>query len=267
MRIVAATQPGNPGSPNEDWVSAAQSLIVVLDGSTARTETGCTHGVAWYAAKLGSAITSNATEPSNKLADVLAAAIAHTDAQHPQCDLSHVGTPSAMVAIVRIGEALDYLVLGDTTIVVDSWDRFNVLTDERVSTTAVAERAEADQFPFGSLQKQAALLRMKHAELAQRNQPGGFWIAAADPTVAEHAVSGSIPKQELRRLAVLTDGAARITSVFGLLDWHGVMELLDDSGPVELIQRVRALETADPDGTRWPRNKPSDDATAVLAIT
>jgi hypothetical protein len=48
-----------------------------------------------------------------------------------------------------------------------------------VDKTARAEREEADRHPFGSAEKQAALLRMKHAELAARNQPGGYWVAAA----------------------------------------------------------------------------------------
>jgi hypothetical protein len=45
MRVATATDPGNPSSPKEDWVSAAQGLIVVLDGATVRTDTGCVHGV------------------------------------------------------------------------------------------------------------------------------------------------------------------------------------------------------------------------------
>jgi len=34
-------------------------------------------------------------------------------------------------------------------------------------------------------------------------------------------------------------------------------------GPAELIRRVRRAERSDPDGKRWPRGKPSDDASAV----
>lgn len=47
MRVATATDPGHPLRPNEAWVAAAQGLIVVLDGATARTDTGCVHGVAW----------------------------------------------------------------------------------------------------------------------------------------------------------------------------------------------------------------------------
>ena len=30
----------------------SENLIVVLDGATARTDTRCVHGIAWYAVKL-----------------------------------------------------------------------------------------------------------------------------------------------------------------------------------------------------------------------
>jgi len=85
-------------------------------------------------------------------------------------------------------DAVEYLVLGDVTIAIEASDGVQVITDNRVSATAKAERAEADRYPFGSAEKQAALLRMKHAELAARNQPGGYWVAAENPTVAIHAI-------------------------------------------------------------------------------
>ncbi len=47
--------PGDPGTPNEDWVAVTSDLVVVLDGATVRTETGCVHGAAWYTGELGAA--------------------------------------------------------------------------------------------------------------------------------------------------------------------------------------------------------------------
>lgn len=161
--------------------------------------------------------------------------------------------------------ALEYLVLGDVTVLIDTADGIQVITDDRVDKTARAEREEADRHPFGSAGKQAALLRMKHAELAARNQPGGYWVAAADPFAAQHAITGEIPLDNVRRVAVLTDGAARLVVLFGLLDWPDVLDVLEQSGPTELIRRVRAIEGADPSCMKWARNKRSDDATAVYA--
>lgn len=266
MRVSTASWPADPAAPNEDWAFASQHLTVVLDGQTARTATGCRHGVSWYAATLGTAIATHATGPGEPLDAVLARAIELTAARHPECDLSHPATPSATVAIVRFGpQSVEYLILGDTTVLIDTTTDLRVLSDGRVEAAATAERHAADRHPIGSPEKRAALLRMKHAELALRNHPDGFWVAARDPVAARHAITGEAPRGGVRRVAVLSDGAARIVAAFGQLDWAGALDLLESHGPDELIRRVRAVEAGDPAGTRWPRNKTGDDATAVYA--
>lgn len=105
---------------------------------------------------------------------------------------------------------------------------------------------------------------MKRAELAARNRPGGFFIAASNPAVVTESLTGAFEPGSVRRAAILTDGAARAVELFGLLGWSGLLDELSSAGPNELIERVRQIESSDPMGERWPRNKKSDDATAVL---
>jgi hypothetical protein len=50
-----------------------------------------------------------------------------------------------------------------------------------------------------------------------RNTPGGFWVAAADPVVAEHALTGSSPLSSLESALLLSDGASRFADLFGLV--------------------------------------------------
>lgn len=268
MQILTASEPAKAEKSNEDWYSASPGLLVVLDGATARTETGCRHGVSWYAAHLGAALSTLAADRSTSLRGALASAIETVAQRHAECDLSSPGTPSAAVAVVRFLETqIEFLVLGDVSVIIDMPTELRVITDERVEYTAVAERREADRFPIGSPEKSAALVRMKHAELAMRNREGGFWVAAADPSVTRYAITDAVPLQEVRRCAVLTDGAARIVRLFGLLGWSELLDLLNKAGPEELLRRVRELELADPFGRKWPRNKRSDDATAVYAAS
>ena len=266
MFFTGATVPGSSSIPNEDWAATTSDLVVLLDGATARTETGCHHGAAWYTRKLGASIIAGAASRATPLQEVLAAAIRQVAALHPECDLTHPGTPSAAGAIVRVEhDTVHYAVLGDVTIVFDTPGGVRTISDQRVSQTAASERAEADAYLIGSPEKADALVRMKHAELAAKNHDGGFWIAAADPDVVRHAIYGSILLGDLGRLAVLSDGAARAVDTFNLLDWSEAMDLLATAGPTALIRRVRSAEEQDPVGRTWPRNKKSDDATAVFA--
>jgi hypothetical protein len=267
MFFTGATVPGDPAVPNEDWTAATPDLIVVADGATVRTETGCTHGAAWYTRKLGAAVIAGAASRRTSLPAVLTNAIKEVAALHPGCDLQHPGTPSAGIAIVRIeGDTLRWLVLGDVTVVLDTATGMEVVSDQRVSATASEERRDADRYPIGSPQKATALLAMKHVELASRNRPDGYWIAAADPAAVDHAITGEMPLASVRQLAVLTDGAARYVDLFAAGEWAGVLKLLVSSGPQWFINElVRGIESHDPRGVRYPRNKVSDDATIVFA--
>ncbi len=264
MRTTAASEPGTPGRANEDWHHAGPDLVVVLDGATARTDTGCVHGVAWYAARLGEAVVRHAY--GGPLPDALAAAIKDVTALHPSCDLGNAATPGAAVAVLRHdGPDLDYLVLGDVAVVLDTVSGLQTIVDDRVSATAKASRDEADRWPIGSAEKAKALLEMKSGELAARNREGGFWTASTDPTAADHALTGHLPAAQVTRAAVATDGATRAVT-FGLVnDWAELLNALAETGPATVITQVRDAERADPDGRRWPRNKASDDATAVYA--
>ncbi len=263
MRVTASSQPGSPDHPNEDAIAVGRDTVAVLDGATARTDTGCIHGVAWFVEHLAEAIAENSDQ---RPAHALAIAIRQTADRHRStCDLEHPGTPSAAIGIAQARRGvLHYLLLGDVTLVIDTADGLRVLNDNRVAGTALAERAVADALPSGSPDKNQALVKMKFAELSSRNVAGGFWVAAADPSIVTNALTGMRPLREARRVALLSDGAARAVEPLQLYDWSEVFQVLSQDGAEELIRRVRASEANDPAGIRWPRNKIHDDATAAL---
>lgn len=72
------------------------------------------------------------------------------------------------------------------------------------------------------------------------------------------------PLREGRRVALLSDSAARAVEMMHLYDWPGILGVLKNDGAEELIRRVRVAEDSDPGGNRWPRNKIHDDAAAAL---
>ena len=155
MRTAAASL---ASGDNEDWFFVSPRLVVVVDGATARTDTGCVHGVAWYAARLGAALADGAADAAVPLDEVLAAGIRRVAARHPRCDLTHPGTPSAAVGVVRLRDGwADYLVLGDVSIVLDTVGGTSAVCDERVSRTAAAERRAADGYPIGSAGKEGEI--------------------------------------------------------------------------------------------------------------
>ncbi|WP_217182225.1 protein phosphatase 2C domain-containing protein [Streptomyces sp. AC495_CC817] len=268
MRIALGSLPAQPGQENEDFAAAASGAAVLLDGAgTAGAETGCTHGVAWFSATLGGLLLSTITaHPARTLAHCLAAAIRAVRALHENdCDLTYRASPTSTVVAARAtAGALEYLVLGDSTILLaEKGGATTAVTDRRLDDVGKRLRGPVDTFPTGSPEHAAALAEYRDALTGLRNRPEGFWIAGPDPQAAEHALTGRVPLESLSSVALLSDGATRLVDRFELATWQETVTALDSSGPNELIRRVREVEAGDPVGRRWPRGKAHDDATAL----
>ncbi|WUH96851.1 protein phosphatase 2C domain-containing protein [Spirillospora sp. NBC_00431] len=127
---------------NEDFVAAASGAVVVLDGCglPLGTDLGCAHGTAWYARSLGIRLLARMLDGSGPpagqpvgppegahtpgerpLVARLAGAIADVAASHrATCDLRTPTTPAATVLALRVrGELVDYLVLADSTVLLE----------------------------------------------------------------------------------------------------------------------------------------------------
>ncbi len=279
MRIETATESGSPGRPNEDFAAVAMpasgggGALVLLDGVTPPDgPTGCRHDVPWYVARLGGSMIELSVSPTGRsLAECLAESVRRTaDAHRDTCDLYHRHTPQATVVAVRWNaDTVEHLVLSDSVLLIeDTAGQVSAVRDDRLDrlpAPLLARRAEVRALPRGTAARAAAAAEYGRAVEALRNAEGGFFTAAADPAVAARAVTGTRPRSRVRAVAALTDGAARLVEVFHELDWQGVFTLLDEAGPEELLRRVRAAESADPEGARFPRGKVRDDATAVIA--
>ncbi|RMI47566.1 protein phosphatase 2C domain-containing protein [Actinomadura harenae] len=245
MHVSFASEP-TPGRPNEDFVVAGPDWAVVLDGATAPpgVNSGCVHNPAWLVRRLGGALALRlAVDDDRPLDDLLAEAIKTVCELHAdRCDLANPDSPSATVAMLRHrDDALEWLVLADSPVLLDVDGEVHVVRDDRV-----------DHLTSYTLE----------AVRAARNAPEGFWVASTRPEAACEALSGRVGAASVRRAAMFTDGASRLVERFGALDWRGLLDLTDREGPREVIERTRAAESAEPDGSR--RGKRYDDATAVM---
>lgn len=257
MQVSVATGQG-AGLSNEDFVIAENGVVVVLDGVSQwyTTESGCYHGTVWYVTNLGTRLVRHASG-TESLRSAIGTAIAEVAALHENtCDLAHPWSPAATVAVLRDGAEVDYAVLADCVVVLETAHGTEVHTDERLARLGErAARPDADE----------ELLR--HARTGYhglRNVPGGYWVASADPAAGDQAVTGSVPREALRRAALLTDGASCLVETYRAMDWTRLLDLCASAGPAEAIEEVRRLERADPDRERWPRGKQHDDATIAF---
>ena len=268
------TRPGRDDKLNEDYVAAAvnstSARAVLLDGAGGPSElpTGCNHGTPWYVNQLGDHLMFNIRNPSTPLTTALALALdAVAESHGVWCDLNNPGTPSSTVVMVRrINDLWEYLVLGDSTFVADANGEIIVISDKRIDAVGADLYRAMAALPTGTPEHQAARVAFVENQRRMRNKRvGGYPIASNDPAAAYEALTGSFPCDEVRRVALLSDGATRFIE-FGLGSFADALDLLGSETPERLFDRVREAEASDPIGERWPRAKRQDDiAAAYLA--
>lgn len=143
---------------------------------------------------------------------------------------------------------VEHLVLSDSVLLLESPEGgVRAILDDRI-----------DRLP-------RELLRTHESADRLRNAEGGFFTAAADPGVTVHAVAGRTPRERVRALAALTDGASRWVEMFEEGSWTQCLGVLRKEGAQGLIDRVRAVETAALERTTVIRWKLHDDAAVVFA--
>lgn len=245
-------------------------MVVLLDGCgvpdsvSGELETGCSHGLPWFLKSLGTALLRNGEDTRASLSDVLATSISQTCAAHQtRCDLTHPLTPASTVVMLR-GDAstVDYLVLSDSTLLVDDGgDEPMVISDDRVRSLALP--GFGDLRPDSRQYREVASARL-HERARMRNHPEGYPVASTDPQAAYQAVTGQIRRDRVRRALLASDGATRLVDMFDQLTWTQLLDLAFTAGPEGVIDRTREVEDADTACLAWPRGRAYDDATVAL---
>ena len=152
-----------------------------------------------------------------------------------------------MVLFRLNGDTADYLVLADSFLVLEMrvWSstvvrgRHHRRAGSRHQTPLRGSDGRRHQ---GTPEYERVRAAAIEGFRANRNQPGGFWVAKNDPLAADEAVVGSLPTGDLAGATLLSNGASRIVDRFGLADWPQVLALLGTAGPAEIIRRVREAE-------------------------
>lgn len=257
MRTVAAQLPEGGG---EDRVYATADTAIVLDGASAFRPVAVSPSA--YVDMLGASLVSRLADGT----DMQAALRGAIEATAEELGLEPGHSPSSTVAIVRrLAAHVECMVLGDNLVVFPD----QAVTDDRISRVAQHHRTryrQRLQDGHGYDQTHREILKELQAEQARhRNQPGGYWIAEADPSAADHAIHLQRPIASTPWAVLASDGAYKTMTHLGLADWSDVAAA-DEKRLQEILTECQRWEDVDdPNGQKHPRAKQHDDKS--LAVT
>jgi protein phosphatase 2C-like protein len=276
--VTAVTAPAQ--TVNEDAYGVypdreSPCAVWVLDGVTGLNERALLPGptdAAWFVAQvqeiLPLLLAHEIERPLPALVRALAArqAEAWLDARGADgCE-----TPAASFAMVRmIDDEIEITRLGDCSVLVERQHGFiDVLRNAALERLESKVKQAMVELRINGLEDlaeiQSRLLPALRAERLKRNHASGYGVLAPEPECLEMLRIERVPAAAVRRILLVSDGFYRLVDVYGALRDAELIQRTEDQGADGLLAELRAIEAADPNGARYPRLKPGDDATAVL---
>ncbi|MEM6849219.1 MAG: hypothetical protein AAF580_14325 [Pseudomonadota bacterium] len=267
LRLVEAiSDPGSTTKPNEDGYGTAGRFAWIIDGATGLADApllDAPSDAAWLTARINAAfeeLSATHIDPSvlmRSAADRVSAEFASQCLRAPE---ERYETPTAAVLLAHFGTVVTVCDVGDCGLYIDAGPR--IIRFGGTAAGKALEQRNASQYMAsgkGRTQEVMAFLR-RVRNLA--NTPKGYAIFAPGADWTDRA-RVHMHRSSAGTALFMTDGFEAAEEDYGLYDRAGLMAAAkaDISVP---IKAVREAEAADPDCTRFPRFKPSDDATAMV---
>lgn len=263
--VDAVSDPGWAGRANEDGWGTAGRFAWIIDGATGLGDEpllDAPSDAAWLTAVISGALAEHAEaehDPGALLSAAAAVAEARFLAERRRPPDERYEIPTCAVLVARFeDEGVTTVDLGDCAMFLSAGGSVR-----RVGGTEAGralEKANAERLMKGGGGRSPEVTALLREVRNRANTPGGYPILAPDAGSARRARRNFLPAAEGLALFV-TDGFEAAVEDYGLHTPESLLAHADRLGDV--LSALRTVERDDPDCTRHPRFKPSDDATAV----
>lgn len=175
--------------------------------------------------------------------------------------------PAACIAAVcRIGGAWQAVRLGDCRLIARDRRGFQRIVDfpnDDFDQWVTAEAMRLRAAGVTDLKEMARVLQPAlFADRRKRNRPGGYGVIEADRACL--AFAEYLELDDPSSVLLASDGFFRLVDNYHELSETGLLARAARPDEIEVLyERLRALETSDPDCREFPRFKPRDDASAI----
>ena len=176
--------------------------------------------------------------------------------------------PSCSIVIIKYyKDKLEYLVLGDCTLLTKVNNNYNCIKDESV--------CRLDEVVFNSIKNieninELSLLDKKNKVLPviienrlKKNTKEGYWILEFNKDAVDNAIHGFIDVKDEISIVLTSDGFSCAFDRYNLVNKKDVFSIVKNKGIDYIYSKIRDLEREDLNGIVYPRFKVSDDSTCV----
>ena len=273
--LDAISLPGDPAKANEDAFAHRAGAAVVLDGATGLGEPLLPgqSDAAWVsrfgANRLMAHLGGGATASAAIKAALEDCARSFTGLRRRAPEQTYEIPFASMMLAAESAGGFDAFWYGDCAAVVKRGDEPALLVGEAFEKKAREREGAARLAAARGLAPAAGINRPEflHSLRKARNRvntEGGGWLFGPDARAADQVQMKRVAAPSGSQVLLGSDGFLALVSEYGRYDLDGLLAAAQAKGLAALGAELREIENADPDGTRFPRFKKSDDATALL---
>ncbi|WP_226577139.1 protein phosphatase 2C domain-containing protein [Acuticoccus sediminis] len=263
---ASVSAPGSPRRANEDGCGSAGLYAWVIDGATGLGDEALLDApsdAAWLTAVLHEALMAGAeaeTRPLELLRSAANVATERFNAERRRAPRERYEVPTAAVMLARFGDVIEIVELGDCGLWIETDGvMYRVGGSDRQRQW---ENESARRLMGGGQGRTPEVTAYLRTVRNTANTPEGYPVFAPDHGSVRRARQHVYGARQGRAL-LITDGFEAAIDDYGLYDGAGLMAAVE--GDVDgTLATIRAVEADDPDCTRYPRFKRSDDATALM---
>jgi hypothetical protein len=269
--IDALSLPGDPANANEDAFANTAAMAVVIDGATGLGERlmpgpSDAQWIAQFAARRLRARSEDGGSAYDWLKGAARDAESSFSGLRRRLPKEQYELPFASLMMAAIeGEELRFLWFGDcAALLLAPSGAFEIIGDTMAARGKERARAAgASQTPAacGVRDEFLPLLRKSRNRV---NTEGHEWLFAPQRDCADHAAARKVAAVPATQILLASDGFLALAADYGRYTPESLLDAAKSSGLNALVQELRKVEAADPDGRAYPRFKRSDDATALI---
>ena len=267
------------GSYNDDCWGSVSTAVWILDGATGlskeRLFPASPSDAQWFVSAVDSELrSSDWSKATRSLLQSVIQRVRHRFHCEAVGRTDQVSLwPLASFALIRVREGgVEFANLGDCRILWRSPDGRAVksfgssrITQLDGNVIKEIERLHREGYASHELVRQA-IVPMLEANRKLKNSPEGYWILDVSGEGISHLQTTVIDAADVDTVLLCTDGYYRLVDTYHRRTDQSLLSDSANSGISAMIRELREIERMDEQCLKFPRMKPSDDATGVLAF-
>jgi hypothetical protein len=274
--LDAICQGGSPERANDDAYGSTQRSAFVLDGATSVGDEPLLPGTSdarWVAVESASILTELSKASQDNVESLVAKTVEELIARFTSTRLRAPREPyeiplASMMFLVASARSLEVGWYGDCRLLAKGADGKLLSAGPGIKAKVreqdgAREVAKASGKSAAAMARQDLLPRLRELRnLANTRTSAG--VLGPDPRCVPLLRKDTLDLKLPATALLMSDGFYVLVTDYGLYDDEGLLRAAQLKGLKRLYDDLRAFEAGDPQGTRFPRYKTHDDATALL---